>query len=217
MQTDEVEDLAKFMQELDRETDRGLPLVGAALMEDRLGETLRSFFCEGRAASKLLDEANSPLGTFASRLQACYSLGLIDDHEYAEIDLIRKVRNEFAHSKHGLSFQTERVKGLCSSLRSELPTCDCCPTTHPRFRFTNAVVCVVLRLYYRPQYVAFERRATKVWISPDHARWRSMKKEKPPTGAPFVAMINHRHMIGPSPEEFQQSYPEDTRKDTSEP
>ena len=185
----DVQDLAKFLEELGRETDRGLPLVGAALIDDRLEETLRSFFVEGRPASKLLDEANAPLGRFSSRAQACYLLGLIDDFEFSEIELIRKVRNEFAHAKHGTSFKSERVQGLCSSLRSDLPEGADYPTGDARFRFTNAVVCVVLRLYYRPKWVALERRQCKTWMSPDKVRWRSVEDEKPPSGDPVLAIL----------------------------
>ncbi|TAL21927.1 MAG: transcriptional regulator, partial [Aquabacterium sp.] len=111
-----AEDLAKFVAELKRETDRGLPLVGAALIDDRLTETLRSFFCESPSASKLIDDANAPLGTFSSRTEMCFALGLVDEYEYTEIGLIRKVRNEFAHAKHGITFSSPRVQGLCSSL-----------------------------------------------------------------------------------------------------
>lgn len=120
------------------------------MIDDRLEATLRSFFVEGRPANKFLDEANAPLGGFSSRTQACYLLGLIDDFEYSEIELIRKVRNEFAHAKHGTSFRSERVQGLCSSLRSDLPEGAGHPTSDSRFRFTNAVVCVVLRLFLLP-------------------------------------------------------------------
>jgi hypothetical protein len=188
MRLADVKDLANFVDELKRETDRGLPLVGAALIDDRLQETLRSFFCEGRTSSKLLDLANAPLGTFSSRIQACYALGLIDDHEFAEIELIRKVRNEFAHANHGTSFQTERVKGLCSTLSSDLPEGENYPTHEPRFRFINAVVSIVLRLYYRPEWVALERRAPKTWLAQDATRWRSIRDEEPPPGVPVILM-----------------------------
>ena len=62
----QVEDLSNFFSELNRENDRGLALVGAAVLDDRLGATLRSFFCEERPAKKLLDDASAPLGTFSS-------------------------------------------------------------------------------------------------------------------------------------------------------
>jgi mannitol operon repressor len=38
-----VQDLANLIEELKRETDRGLPLVAAALIDDWLTETLRPF------------------------------------------------------------------------------------------------------------------------------------------------------------------------------
>lgn len=116
-----AKDLAKFVEELKRQNDCGLPLVGAALIDDRLSETLRSFFCDIPGASKLVDDMNTPLGSFSSRTEVCHALGLIDEFEYSEINLIRKVRNEFAHAKHGISFGSSRVQGLCSSLKSELP------------------------------------------------------------------------------------------------
>lgn len=183
-----AEDLAKFVDELKRETDRGLPLVAAALIDDRLAETLRSFFCEVQSATKLLDDGNGPLSTFSSRTEACYALGLIDEFEYTEIGLIRKVRNEFAHAKHGISFSSPRVQGLCSSLKSDLPQGSEYPLQDPRFRFTNAVVVLALRLYHRPDWVALERRKPKSWVDPNATMWRSIEDGLPPPGLPVMVI-----------------------------
>ncbi|MBK8071641.1 MAG: transcriptional regulator [Ramlibacter sp.] len=183
-----AEDLAKFVEELKRETDRGLPLVAAALIDDRLAETLRSFFCKVPSASKLLDEGNSPLGSFSSRTEACYALGLIDEFEYNEIGLIRKVRNEFAHEKHGTSFASPRIQGLCSTLRSDLPKEAGYPLQDPRFRFTNAVVVLALRLYHRPDWVALECRSPKTWVDVNATKWRSVEDGLPPPGMPVMVM-----------------------------
>ncbi len=188
MRLDHAEDLAKFVDELRRETDRGLPLVGAALIDEKLLETLNAFFVHGKAAERLLSDNNGALGTFSSRIDACFALGLIDDFEHREISLIRKVRNEFAHAKHGLSFQSEPVKGFCSSLKSDLPEGANYPINEPRFRFTNAVVCMALRLYYRPDWVEKERRTLKEWVSADATRWRSIEEQKPPEGVPVMVI-----------------------------
>jgi mannitol operon repressor len=183
-----AEDLAKFVDELKRETDRGLPLVAAALIDDRLTESLRSFFCELPNASKLLDEGNAPLGSFSSKTEACYALGLIDEFEYTEIGLIRKVRNEFAHAEHGISFLTPRVQGLCSSLKSDLPEGAGYPLQDPRFRFTNAVVVLALRLYHRPDWVERERRKQRAWVDSNATKWRSVEDGLPPPGLPVMVM-----------------------------
>jgi DNA-binding MltR family transcriptional regulator len=120
-----------------------------ALIDQKLRDTLDAFFVDGRSSKKLLDDPNAPLGTFSSRLEACYALGLIDNYEHSEINLLRKVRNDFAHSKHGISFKTERIAGLCSTLISSLPEGEGYPLTDPRFRFMNAIVCIVLRYLSR--------------------------------------------------------------------
>jgi len=187
-----AEDLAKFVEELKRETDRGLPLVATALIDDLLKETLRAFFCDDDSAERLLDGTNAPLGSFSSRIETCLALGLIDAFEHSEITLLRKVRNEFAHAKHGMSFGQPRVQGLCSTLRSDLPTDGGYPITEPRFRFTNATVVIVLRLYHRPDWVRLERRQPKKWVSDDATRWRSIKDDPPLPGIAPIMVLGRR-------------------------
>jgi len=185
---EDTKDLAHFFAELQRETDRGLPLVAAALIDEKLFEALQSFMCAGKAADRLLGEPNAPLGTLSARIEACFALGLIDAFEYQEISLIRKIRNVFAHSKHGLSFKDEKVVGLCASLKSDLPQGSDYPINEARFRFINATVCLSLRLYYRSAWVAKERRQPKTWVAPEQSRWRSVADEPPPAGIAVVAM-----------------------------
>ena len=189
MKEEDTADLAHFFSELQRETDRGLPLVAAALIDEKLLDALQSFLCPGKAAERLLSEPNAPLGTFSARIEACFSLGLIDEFEYQEISLIRKIRNVFAHSKHGLSFKNDKVIGLCTSLKSDLPQGSDYPVNEARFRFINATVCLVLRLYYRGAWVARERRQPKIWVDPSQSRWRSVDEEAPPDGVPVIAMV----------------------------
>lgn len=187
MLVEHAEDLANFVQELQIETDRGLPLVGAALIDEKLLNTLESFFVEGKSAKKLLSAPNAPLSTFSSRIDACHALALIDKFEFQEIGLIRKIRNEFAHAKHGLSFESEKIKGLCTSLQSPLPESGDYPVDTPRFRLVNAIVCIVLRLYYRPLWVAKERLEPRSWV-PD-SRWYSTNENPPPENVGFMGLV----------------------------
>jgi mannitol operon repressor len=183
-----AEDIAAFVSELRRESDRGLALVAAALIDEKLADTLKAFFCQTYPAARLLREGNAALGTFSSKIELCFALGLIDSHEHSEIELIRKVRNEFAHSKHGLDFRGHRIQGLCASLTSDLPEDADYPTTDPRFRFTNASVAMVLRLYHRPEWVALERREAKEWLPKDTTKWRSIADDPPPLNHPILVM-----------------------------
>lgn len=187
MLVEHAEDLASFVKELQAETDRGLPLVGAALIDEKLLNTLGAFLVEGKSVTKLLTAPNAPLGTFSSRIDACYSMALIDKFEYQEIGLIRKIRNEFAHARHGLSFDNVKIKGLCTSLQSPLPEGSEYPVDTPRFRLINAIVCIVLRLYYRPEWVAKERLEPRTWV-PD-SRWYNTNENSPPENAGFMGLV----------------------------
>jgi len=189
MQDVDLKDLYRFLAELQAETDRGLALVAASVLDDKLRAILASILVENSAAQRLIDSGNAPLGTMSARVDACHALGLIDDFEHAEITLVRRVRNEFAHGLHGTTFKTEPLRGYCSSLKSELPEGAGYPTDDARFRFINSVVTLVTRLYYRPQWVACERRATKEWVSADQVRWRAFENEKPPKGAPILGLF----------------------------
>ncbi len=188
MRIKDAEDLSRFIKELNRETDRGLPLVCAALIDAKLGETLTSFFCTEKSANKLLNESNAPLATFSARIETCFALGLIDQFEYQEIHLIRKIRNEFAHEKHGISFNTIKVASFCSSLKTPLPEDATYSITEARWKFINAAVALVLRLYYRPEYVAMEKRKPKTWVDSEAVRWRKIEDEQPPAGMPVILL-----------------------------
>lgn len=187
MLLEHAEDLASFVKELQAETDRGLTLVGAALIDEKLHNTLESFFIKGKSAKKLLSEPYAPLGTFSSRIEACYSLGLIDDFEYREIGLIRKIRNEFAHATHGLSFENDKITNLCTSLESPLPEDQSYPVDSARLRLINAIVCIILRLYYRSEWIEKERRESRKWV-PD-SRWFYTNETPPPKNAGFMGLV----------------------------
>lgn len=188
MRPKDLDDLTTFLSELQGESDRGLALVGAAVLDDKLAATLRAFFVEGKAASQLLEGPNAPIGTFSARADACLALGLIDEVEHAEVSLIRKVRNEFAHGLHGTTFQHERIAGYCSGLTSPLPEDSDYPSSQPRFRFTNAVISLVMRFYYRPEWVGKERRVLKQWVDSEQVRWRSIDTEHPPQDTPVLTI-----------------------------
>lgn len=79
------------------ESPRGVVLTAAAYMDDRLEEILKAFFIENDGAKELTTGFNAPLGSFSTRTSAAYALGLISEAEYEKINMLRKIRNKFAH------------------------------------------------------------------------------------------------------------------------
>jgi len=146
MPSPEEENLTAFLKELTGETDRGLAVVAAAVIDDLLGDALRAFFCDDGAVKGLLDNDRA-LGTFSARIDACLALGLIEDIEHHEISIVRRVRNEFAHAKHGTSFKSQKISHLSGNLKSETSSLQPGRRFTPRWLFVNAVGQIVVRLH----------------------------------------------------------------------
>ena len=86
----EIKRFANFLEEFNGESDRGAALTAASYIEDCLDNILRKFLIDGKETEKLLNGYNAPLGTLSSKVSAAYSLGLIQDNEYEEVNIIRK-------------------------------------------------------------------------------------------------------------------------------
>jgi len=113
---EQVNRLIKLLHELD---ERGLILSLAAFAEDSLGELISAFMRPVDSTKRLLEGFNAPLGTFSSRIQAAYALGLVTKEQFCNLEHLRKIRNEFAHSWNPPSFKdpkiTDHIKGITYS------------------------------------------------------------------------------------------------------
>jgi DNA-binding MltR family transcriptional regulator len=54
-------------------------------------------------------QLNQPLGDFSNKIKMCYCLGLIDKIIRDDLNLIRKIRNEFTHDLYA-SFESDKIK-----------------------------------------------------------------------------------------------------------
>jgi mannitol operon repressor len=164
MSPDDLAYLGAFLKEYQSETDRGAALVGAAQLDHQLFELLKRYFINGKESDDLLEGATAPLGTFSARILAAFCLGLISEYEFRELQLIRKVRNEFAHRTHGLLFADPKVTSLCADFDDRMPDA----MEHgiemtPRLRFVNAVIFSSLGLWNRAHYASKYKAEYRQW------------------------------------------------------
>jgi hypothetical protein len=97
--------------EFDGTSDRSCVVVAASIVDHLLTETLRSFFVPCPNAQDIfLEGANAPLGTFSSRIDAAQRLGLLSLQAARDIHIIRRMRNEQAHSVVGRKFDDPSMK-----------------------------------------------------------------------------------------------------------
>lgn len=160
----EYQELSIFLSEFHNESDRGAALVAASLLDEQLRDVLFAFFADVPTSKELLEGMNAPLGTFSSRLSAAYSLGLIQENEYREINIIRKIRNEFGHKWRGVDFKNQKIHDLCMQLPWLGPDdCTEAEKKDPRLRFNFEVAFIAFDLIWRSVLVKREKRQLKIW------------------------------------------------------
>lgn len=89
------------------ESDRGCVIFGAALISEALEELLRAHFRHTPDDAKLINslfQGYAPLAIFSAKFQLAYAFGVLPRELYQVIELIRRLRNEFAHESGPLCF-----------------------------------------------------------------------------------------------------------------
>jgi mannitol operon repressor len=155
------------LTELHSETDRGVALVVTSCLDKILGDSIASFCIENDSSRALLNGFNAPLGTLSTKIAACHALGIISDDEMRECQILRRVRNAFAHEIE-VTFDKGSVKDLCGNLSFPPPE----ENDNVRGRFVKGSILLLINILNRPFHVA-KRRLTAV-------DWNNQKENLPP-------------------------------------
>ena len=111
-----LEEFIDFRKSLIQEYDRGCALMAAAFIEDKLEKLLESYFIENEKVCKQLLKANGALATFSSKIDLTFLLGLIPKNVFNDLHILRKIRNEFAHTASEISFKKSSIKDRTKAL-----------------------------------------------------------------------------------------------------
>ncbi len=111
-----MKEVMAFRTSITSESDRGAVLMSAAYLDDQLKELLEKRLVEDRKISRRAFDFNGPLGTFSSRIDFAYLLGVIPKNARSDLHIIRAIRNQFAHHAAPLSYEDENVRPLCDRL-----------------------------------------------------------------------------------------------------
>lgn len=150
-----------FLDTLNGESARGAVLVAASFLDNLLHRVIQSFLLEGKSQEQLLSGFNAPIGTMSAKIALAAALGLLSERERRECDLLRKIRNKFAHSVHP-SFDDEDIKSLCFELTYRAMPYEGVEVD-ARGSFTSAAVALVSNLTNRPHYVSQGRLQSRKW------------------------------------------------------
>lgn len=156
-----LKDFIPWLDLLNKESGRGQVLISSGFLEQQLNDILQAFMVANSGTDTLFEGGNAPLGTFSSRIAACFALGLISEDEHHDLSLIRKIRNDFAHNIH-TSFETPSVVSRCSQLLSRAKDYPGV-TVGTQGQFTTAASGLILSLVNRAHYVSKKRCVQERW------------------------------------------------------
>ncbi len=108
----------EFIQEINQEkNDRGAAILVVTNVENALRICLQNILVNQDVLHDNLFGINAPMSSFDSKIRMSYALGIIGSEMRKNLDVIRSVRNAFAHSQIPITFETKEVSNAAALLR----------------------------------------------------------------------------------------------------
>ena len=156
-----TKDLIHFLARFHQMPDQATALVCAAWIERHLERVLLSRMkpLKKREHAELFIGL-APLSTFSAKIKLASALNIIGPTALIDLEIIKDIRNQFAHSFHPITFRTRAVAAACRRLKTPEAVftrvftkkeqtqtkIDPAAANDPRVRFTTACgfICVAL-------------------------------------------------------------------------
>jgi hypothetical protein len=112
------EDFAAFGREIAEVANpRGAAILLAVQLEEALQFALSHRLRIGSHSRTDVFGYDSPMGTFDRKIRVAHAVKLVSDETRRNLDIIRRIRNAFAHAIVPISFETQQVVGACELLK----------------------------------------------------------------------------------------------------
>lgn len=160
---EQFEEILSFRRAISSESDRGCVLFAASYLDASLSKLLCESLVANKNVEKDLFEGTMPLATFSSRIKMAFYLGLISQKCRQNLDMIRSIRNDFAHRLEVDLFAVQSVGDRCRSLSYSYHGKDASPRSH----YTAAVFCVLAKVHVAT--FKFSKHVEKVDEGPTEA------------------------------------------------
>jgi DNA-binding MltR family transcriptional regulator len=107
-------EVKQLIDEMFKQSHRAAAVVAAAVLDQLLKRCLQAFL---REDAKGLFGAYKPLSSLKAKSDVAYALGILSEDEFVDIDIIRDIRNTFAHDFAIGTFSSEQIVQRCKKLR----------------------------------------------------------------------------------------------------
>ena len=109
------------------ESDRGAAVLAGSFVENALRLYLREKIRDQKIADDLFSPVG-PLSSFSQCSRIAYAFGFVREEVFRDVELIRRIRNHFAHHPMDATFATPEVLQLAGQLSTAN---DFRPSDHP--------------------------------------------------------------------------------------
>jgi DNA-binding MltR family transcriptional regulator len=138
-------------------SDRSCVIVAASILDHLILELLRARLVPNSTSQdSLFDGGNAPLGAFSARIDLAYRIGSISAQFARDLHVIRRMRNDLAHSIVGRDFSdpglADQVLHLLTSLNIKKR---CSFLLKPPYDTVRGqfIVCIIVILGHLDDYV----------------------------------------------------------------
>jgi hypothetical protein len=97
--------------------DRAAAIVVSTRLEDELKELILSKMIPlNQTEIAKLFVGDSPVASFSAKISLAYALGSIGKQSRDDLNLVRLIRNAFAHARKPITFETTEIATACNRL-----------------------------------------------------------------------------------------------------
>lgn len=153
--------VTRFRRTLDAETDRGCALMAGAYLDEQLKKLIAKNLVSNKKVQEKVFDVNGPLGTFSSRIDFAFLLGLIGSRARGDLHLIRRIRNDFGHTSRPMSFQEPSIADRCKELYHDASS----SAIPPRKKFIRVVLGVLGVIHGSQMYSLRKKQAKDVKLA----------------------------------------------------
>jgi hypothetical protein len=112
------DELINYNELAANETDRGAAIMAGALVENALTLAVQARLAspDPTSVASWFEGANAPFATFSAKIKLGRALAIYGEHMESRLNLIKDIRNAFAHASRPLDFSHQALGAPCQKL-----------------------------------------------------------------------------------------------------
>ena len=109
--------ISAAIDQLEHDSDRAVGVLAASLVEMQLTSAIMYRLAKHDKITEKLFRDGGAIGSFSTKIDLGHLLNLFTADAYADLSIMKNIRNDFAHKPEMLSFSTKSIKDRCFNFK----------------------------------------------------------------------------------------------------